>query len=615
MDMTIQQYEELIERLEGLADENPRGYKLRVLGLALGAYAYIFFVLVVLTVGLVFSVLLATVTLVLGLGLMVFLLSMCWYTLKALWVRMPAPEGRRLRRDEAPELFDEIDRIRGEMNAPKIHELIILPEFNAAIRQVPRLGIFGWYKNYLFVGLPLLSFLTLDEFRAVVAHEFGHLSGKHSSFTSWIYRLRATWARLLESFDGVEEPSLLFGRFFRKFGPYFNAYTFVLARRQEYEADAASAELAGAHAAGQALVKSSIGGQYLEEEFWPHISRLNDHRAEPPCELYVDMQEQLVDCSRDEDAEVWLETALTRNPGLSDTHPSLAQRLEALGVEPHLPEPTDVSAADALLGAQQEVLAREFSEQWRQLTGPSWEYYYGEAQRGLERLEELQELETRDEMQEWELLLLRERFEQDAEMLPEYEAFWDEHPDHDGAAFAVGRLRLAAEDESGIGVMKQVIELDERKTLDVCEVVMGYLMQHGRRADAQPWLDKYDVYYEKTRLAQIERSYVESADELHQHHLDPAFVASLAEQLAMFPGVREAYLVEKVVHHFPDSPLYILAVVPESGRLLGNGDPELVNQLAQGVQFPFEMLIYDLADSQNAVIKRGVKRVADARIL
>ncbi|MGM0555757.1 MAG: M48 family metallopeptidase [Myxococcota bacterium] len=613
--MTIQQYEELIDRLEGLADENPRGYKMRVLGLAAGAYAYIFFVLVVLVVGLVFSALLTTVAFVFGLGLIIFLVSMLWYTLKALWVRMPAPEGRRLQRSEAPEFFDEIDRIRDEMGAPKIHEVIVLPEFNAAIRQVPRLGVFGWHKNYLFVGLPLLSFLTLDEFRAVIAHEFGHLSGKHSSFTSWIYRLRSTWARLLESFDGEEKPSLLFGRFFRKFAPYFNAYTFVLARRQEYEADEASAQLAGADAAGQALLKSSIGGQYLEEEFWPKISRMNDHRAEPPRELYVDMHEHLVDCSRDDEADVWLETALTRNPGLSDTHPSLSQRLEALDVDPHLPEPTEVSAADELLGKTRDALTREFSEQWRRLTEPRWEYFYDEAQRGLERLDELQELEELDEMQEWELLLLRERFEDAAEMLPEYEAFWEDHPDHDGAAFAVGRLRLAGDDESGIDVMKEVLELNERKTLDVCEVVMGYLMQQGRRADAQPWLDKYDVYYEKTRLAQIERSYVESADELHQHHLEPAIVQSLAEQLATFPGVREAYLVEKIVHHFPDSPLYILAIVPEKGRFIGNGDPELVEELAQRVQFPFEMLIYDLADSQNGFIKKGVKRIDGARVI
>jgi Zn-dependent protease with chaperone function len=615
MDMTIQQYEDLIERLESLAEEDPRGYKLRVFGLAVGAYAYIFFVLTLLVVGLGLVALLATVSLVLAAGLGIFLGTTLWYTLKALWVRIPDTEGRRIERSEAPRLFDEVERIRDEMNAPKIHEVIVLPEFNAAIRQVPRLGVLGWHKNYLFVGLPLMSVLTLDEFRSVVAHEFGHLSGRHNWFTSWIYRLRATWTRLLEAFDHAEEPSLLFGKFFRKFAPYFDAYTFVLARKHEYEADAASADVAGASAAGRALIKTSIGGQYLEEEFWPQISRMNDHRDEPPRELFVVMNEQLVDCSTDDEADVWLETALKRNPGLSDTHPSLSQRLDALGVEPDLPEPTDVSAADELLGDEQEALAREFSEEWYHQTGPSWEYYYGEAQRGLQRLEELRELEDLDDAQEWELLLLRERFEEDAEMLPEYRAFWEEHPEHDQAAFAVGRLLLVDEDEEGIEVMEEVLDLNERMTLDVCELVLGYLLHHGRRAEAQPWLDKYDLFYEKARKAQVERSYVQSAGELHQHHLDAEFVQMLAEQLAAYPGVREAYLLEKAVEHFPDSPLYILGVVPESGRFLGNGDPQLINQIAQTIQFPFEMLVYDLADSQNKFIKKAARRTDGARLV
>lgn len=89
----------------------------------------------------------------------------------------------------------------------------------------------------------------------------------------------------------------------------------------------------------------------------------------------------------------------------------------------------------------------------------------------------------------------------------------------------------------------------------------------------------------------------------------------LAEQIAAMPGVREAYLVEKAVEHFPDSPLYILGIVPERGRFLGNGDPQLLNQIAQTVQFPFELLIYDLADSQNKFIKKAAKKIDGARIL
>ena len=36
--------------------------------------------------------------------------------------------------------------------------------------------MFGWLNNYVGVGLPLMRAFSPEEFRAVVAHEFGHLS-------------------------------------------------------------------------------------------------------------------------------------------------------------------------------------------------------------------------------------------------------------------------------------------------------------------------------------------------------------------------------------------------------------------------------------------------------
>ena len=42
--------------------------------------------------------------------------------------------------------------------------------------QLPRLGIFGWYRNYLIIGMPLMKSLTCEQFKAVLAHEFGHLA-------------------------------------------------------------------------------------------------------------------------------------------------------------------------------------------------------------------------------------------------------------------------------------------------------------------------------------------------------------------------------------------------------------------------------------------------------
>ena len=75
--------------------------------------------------------------------------------------------------------------------------MLLTGDFNAAIVQHPRFGIFGGTRNYLMLGLPLMQSLSPAEFQAVVAHEFGHLWGAHGRFGAWIYRLRTGWARLL----------------------------------------------------------------------------------------------------------------------------------------------------------------------------------------------------------------------------------------------------------------------------------------------------------------------------------------------------------------------------------------------------------------------------------
>ena len=101
----------------------------------------------------------------------------------------------------------------------------------------------------------------MREFRAVLAHELGHLSRHHARFGNWIYRIRQTWDRLLAIL--ANEGSLAtkpFAKFLGWYAPYFNAYSFVLARANEYEADAASMRIAGARIGGERARGGSCQG-------------------------------------------------------------------------------------------------------------------------------------------------------------------------------------------------------------------------------------------------------------------------------------------------------------------------------------------------------------------
>src|SRR5207248_8888294 len=133
---------------------------------------------------------------------------------------------------------------------------VLLDEsFNAGVIQIPRLGLLGWQRNYLVIGLPLMQALSPEQFRAAIAHEMGHLSRNHGRFAGWVYRLQQTWSRLLETLQAERHgASVLFEWFFNWYAPYFSAYSFVLRRADEYVADRCAVELAGVRSASEALI-------------------------------------------------------------------------------------------------------------------------------------------------------------------------------------------------------------------------------------------------------------------------------------------------------------------------------------------------------------------------
>ncbi|HSO07159.1 MAG TPA: M48 family metallopeptidase, partial [Pelomicrobium sp.] len=188
-------FERLVEDAEAMVSANLASYKLRVALFALLGYAILFGIaagIALLIGGAAWGAVASTAFLVLLLKkkLIIPLLVMLWVLVRSLWVKIEAPDGYRLTPKDHPELFAEIENLRRRLGVPRIHRVVLTEEFNAAMSQTPRLGVLGWQRNTLVLGLQLLMSLSPEQARAVVAHEFGHLSGNHSRFNGWIYRLR-----------------------------------------------------------------------------------------------------------------------------------------------------------------------------------------------------------------------------------------------------------------------------------------------------------------------------------------------------------------------------------------------------------------------------------------
>ncbi|MBI4494380.1 MAG: M48 family metallopeptidase [Chloroflexi bacterium] len=619
-----EEFDTLVLRLEAAAELHPGLHKLQVFLLAALGYGYILAILAVLAlaIGLVLLAGLSSkegypATLKLGLPL----LALAHIILRSLWVRLPPPEGLALSRQQAGPLFQVVDDLSRALKGPKIDHILLTEDYNASVAQVPRVGLFGWQKTYLTVGLPLLQALPPDQFRAVLAHELGHLPGAHSRINAWIYGVRKTWYQLVETLDRKQHwGSGLFNRFFQWYAPFFGAYSFVLARSQEYEADRCSAALVGPRCAADALISTAANGLWLAESFWPGLYQQADRQAEPPA-AYAELRTALRAGHQPEQAARLVLQALVRQTRSEDTHPSLPDRLAALGQEARLPALAgEPSAAEHFLGETLEALTERLDQAWRARAHAAWQERYAYAREARQCLSDL-EAKARTEPltleEAWQRAYWTEEFQGGEAALPLYQAVLEAAPTYPAALFALGRLYLAQQRAEGMALLEQAMELDAEAILPGCELLRSFLLAQGREREAQAYGQRAAQQAEVLELARAERARLSPRDTYLPHGLSAPDIQYLNEQLAHYPQVAEAHLVRKEVAHSPEKPLYVLGLIvrhPWHRALFKSYDEAYAQQLAQEMEFPGETLVIVLNCNQNKRLRRAMKRVAGARV-
>ena len=563
--VSVQARAALVARLERELERSPRAYRFKLALLATLGYVVLgtaLFVALALSVGLL-AVLVVTksVWLVKLIKVAWIPLVVAWMILRALWVRILPPQGERVTRREAPALIDEIERLRLATGAPRLTGVVIDADLNAAAVSVPRLlGLLG-HRHWLVIGLPLMQALNRDQFASVIAHEFGHFGRGHGRFAGWIYRVRVTWYRLLDALAEKNEGRVgwLQG-FFAWYAPYFNAYSFALARSNEYEADGVAARVSGKDAAGQALLRINLAARRLSDDFWPGVRRSNRDLPQPPSCLYSDMASSLATASADDTTR--LRDIMALEPGLDDTHPVPAQRLAALGVEASAPAPPTETAATVLLGDFEQTVRSRFSQQWSDHVGQIWRDNHEQAEQSRSRLSAIEAGEAGPIEGELQLehaeLVESERGVEEALSL--YRRALEDQPSSVRAHFQLGRLLLGREDVAGVALLRRALALDERAAAPGLELLAAF---HARRNEGEALaaiLAERDVLAARWRQAQIERGRLGADDELFAHGLDADVLRDSARKVHAIGAVAGFWIARKRIVPDGGVPHFVLLV-------------------------------------------------------
>ena len=566
---TPEEFDAFVQRIETEAALHPAHYRFRLACLAFLGYAYILCVFVLLysllwgmrnfllfTQDPYLTARLNWITFLLGLGL-----------LRLFWVRLPAPKGVPLNRKQAPALFTVIDQLTQTLNAPRFNHILLTPDLNAGVVQRPRFGFIGWQVNYLLLGLPLMHALSPEQFRAVAAHELAHLSNHDSWFAGWIYRVRQAWFELAEKFQSDRQGGFLFRRFFCWYGPFFKAYSFVLARTQEYEADRRAAEIAGADHKADALLNLSIHSHFLQKKFWPNIYQQNTDLATPPKGVITALLHDLGTATTAEEAPQWLALDLARQTDNEATHPSLTDRLTALGYKitaNPLPTPVNLSAAQAFLGDALTDLAERLDQFWIQEESNFWKLQHSQKQQQIKTLARLDAKAKTHFLtieETWKRGLLTWQLRDPKSAIPLFQDGLAQAPEHPMMNYHLGQILLDQQDDSGVEHLETAMARDPALVIPACQHLSTFFRQQDNLVMAEKYQYRWRQQDKPWKLAQQERTPLKADDQLMPHQLPETEVKQLVEQLSEYPEVKAAYLVRKQVTRFPEKPFYGLGIV------------------------------------------------------
>ena len=508
--MDQRQYHRLVKWLEVDAAVNPRAYRIRVLLISSAAYVVLFGMLLAIALLIYLGTRTAYMThhtsVLIHIGLFGLAMAPAFLVvLRMFFIRLALPEGRHLAKAEAPALFRVLDKLCKRLNGPPIHHVLIDDNFNAAIFQRPRWGLFGGHDNYLVLGLPYMLGVSLEEMLATIAHEYGHICGNHGKISAWVYRQRLTFGALHEQVEHSAKDNWVFNgmaRMLRAFMPYYNAYTFVLSRENEYEADRTATELFGGKINAQGLIRGVLLGRWIDEEFWPKLYKQADDREKPAFLPFGAMRIAFRANYSEWASKERLDAAYSKQSGLRDTHPALRNRVEAIGSVAALPACIKRTAADALLGATAKMLISEFDRRWWEREKASWNTRYRYATRSKARLRELSQspldgLKVQDLQ---ELAVLSAEFEslQTAKALLE-RLLRQPGGSFPKAAYHYGRILLTEGNERGFDHLTAAADADGYMREPVAHVGYAYLLEKYGEERAYEWWNRIIYREEETK--------------------------------------------------------------------------------------------------------------------
>ncbi|MDX2175713.1 MAG: M48 family metalloprotease [Candidatus Sumerlaeia bacterium] len=633
--MKREQFEARVHRYEELEERDPAAFRRGVLLFAALGHLY-FGLLALLGISASFAAVLLVLSGhagVVAMAVLIVALAANVGLAQALMVRVPAPTGVVIENRHSPQLFADLEELRTRLECPAVHQVLLTDEFNASLAQTPRLGAFGWQLRTLSIGLPLLHAMSRPQVRALLAHELGRLSGLHGEFRARICMISTMWDRLASD-SGIAAQGFLVRQFVTWYAPRLGARAFALMRAREYEADAASVAVSGVEETARMLLGfHALGAGYAARLNESLMTLARSGARNPPsiAALAIAAATAKADGTGLDES---LERMLLRETEYDDTHPSLVDRLEAIGVQvqggdakallavrglwpPRVQAPATSEYFPHGTSEVADLLDKFTLENW---FADSWEILVDQMEEARKRLAEIDAKRPSDPANEelaCERIEVLEFLEGPGAALRFTEQYLEGHPESLRARLHAGRLLLEDDCERGLDLLEDLLGRDRLIADSARQVLYAYYRRTGQHGEARGMLGALDADAEAFERAAEERSTISRKDVFLPHGLSEGELEPFRAAMESSPEVVRAWIVQKQVKELADQKARM--VLLEIGPRGLHTSQETAKQKIEDAmmerldRLPFRFVLFSASDCP-APLRKATKKLEGALV-
>ena len=540
--------------------------------------------------------------------------------LRAAFFRIPQPEGVELNAQQNPKLFEELANLQAATGAPAPHRVILVDELNAAVAETPRLGLIPLFsKRTLILGLPLLHALSPAELRGVLAHELAHLSGGHNQLGNMIYRLRRTWIQLLGHLTAQGQAGWIRG-FFNWYMPRFLPWTWVISRKQEYEADRVGAQATSPEIMASALSRVQLAS-WTADRYWSTLPKQSFDLPAPPHQAFTSYYSRIRTANQEKGREAALTRALVAPTNPDDTHPSLALRLQALQTPTPSLGDVEQTAAEHYFSAEQLAnYAKERDEHLVERLTPKWPEIQKERAQQRAQLANLEQQMAAGKLTP-EVVLQRaelvEVLQGPAEALAAWTAAWGISKTR-RARFQMACLLLSEREDPSALVHLEACVAEEPAALPYAvEVVVPFLWGRGEADAAEVWLARVRAHQNALEAKELGQQKALSSGKARSVQLTDEERQELVAQLRGTPGIARVWALQrewegKSGDGAPsESAVRILLIEPRP-ELSKEDQAQLIAVLGEHMRTTHRWVL--LLANENKALQKSAEKLEDAEL-